>query len=137
MPDETRKVLLFVCEHGAGKSRIAAAWFNAAAIPAWHAVSGAVDPQESLGTNAPRLLADTLAEPFLDTEAPRRASDVTSAGRTIAIDCAVDGAEAWTLHQSGFTEALHDEIRALVETLISELVGEASYLPLDSDRGSI
>ncbi len=37
------RTVLFVCPHGAGKSRIAAAWFNGAASAGWWATSAGVD----------------------------------------------------------------------------------------------
>jgi protein-tyrosine-phosphatase len=33
------RTLLFVCPHGAAKSRLAAAYFNAAAPSGWHATT--------------------------------------------------------------------------------------------------
>ena len=39
------RTILFVCEHGAFRSRIAAAYFNATGPAGWHAVSAGRDPQ--------------------------------------------------------------------------------------------
>lgn len=53
--------ILFVCPHGAGKSRLAAAFFNQVAPTGWWATSAGQEPQATLGTNASRLLAGTAA----------------------------------------------------------------------------
>jgi len=65
------QTILFVCPHGAGKSRMAAAYFNQLAPAGWRATSAGQEPQETLGTNAIRLLTGTAAEPYLDRELPR------------------------------------------------------------------
>ena len=41
-----KRVVLFVCAHGAGKSRMAAALFNAAAPRGWWATSAGQEPGE-------------------------------------------------------------------------------------------
>jgi protein-tyrosine-phosphatase len=114
----TTRVLLFVCPHGAGKSRIAAAWFNQLAPTGWRALSAGLEPQAQLGDNAPRLVAGTLAEAHLDRTPPRSIADAGSADRIVAIDCDVPGAERWNLSTAGFTDELAEEIRVLVVTLL-------------------
>jgi hypothetical protein len=64
--------VLFVCQHGAGKSRMAAAWFNTDPPPGWRATSAGVEPQTSVSLHAPRLLAGTVAEATLDRTRPSR-----------------------------------------------------------------
>jgi hypothetical protein len=109
--------VLFVCPHGAGMSRIAAAWFNLAAPPTWHATSAGLEPQAELGVNAPRLLAGTPAEPLLDRELPRPMSAVVAPVRVIGLCCDVPGGERWDLSNREFTSAMGDEIRARAEEL--------------------
>ncbi len=115
------RTVLFVCPHGAGKSRMAAAFFNQLAPAGWRATSAGQEPQETLGTNAIRLLAGTPAEPFLDRELPRPLAAVAAPDRTVAIDCDVPGAERWALGNQQFDEAMRDEIRGRVEALARTL----------------
>jgi hypothetical protein len=127
------KTLLFVCLHGAGMSRIAAAYFEQSAPPGWCAVSAGVDPAETLSRTAARLLAGSAAVAFLDLAPPRPIGAVPDPERVIAlrnpdIRYDLDGAEAWDLaHAEG--EPLRDEIRARVEMLVRALATEAA--PVD------
>src|SRR5689334_1184739 len=108
------RTILFVCPHGAGKSRMASAFFNQLAPAGWRATSAGQEPQETLGTNAIRLLAGTAAETFLDRELPRPIGSVAGPTRIVAIDCDVPGAERWSLGNQQFDDAMRDEIRARV-----------------------
>lgn len=52
--DSTLKTILFVCEHGAGRSTIAATYFNSIAMKRnlkYHAIFRGVEPQEALGVS--------------------------------------------------------------------------------------
>ena len=113
--------ILFVCPHGAGKSRMAAAFFNQLAPAGWRAVSAGQEPQETLGTNAIRLLTGTVAEPFLDRELPRQISAVAAPTQIIAIDCIVPGAAQWVLTNQQFDDAMREEIRERVTDLARSL----------------
>src|SRR5579864_2342132 len=53
------KTVLFVCLHGAGMSRLAAAYFDQSAPVGWCAVSAGLEPGETLSHTAARLLAGT------------------------------------------------------------------------------
>lgn len=112
--------VLFVCPHGAGMSRIAAAWFNLVAPPTWRATSAGLEPQAELGVNAARLLAGTPAEAFLDRELPRPISAVDPPDRVIGMCCDVPGGERWDLDNRAFTPAMGDEIRARAEELAKQ-----------------
>jgi arsenate reductase (thioredoxin) len=114
--------VLFVCPHGAGKSRMAAAFFEGIAPPGWRATSAGLDPGPELSPTAARLLAGTKAEALLDAAPPRAIAAVPSPDRVIGIDCAPVGAtDLWNLSHSEFDVAMRDEIRALAEALASEL----------------
>ncbi len=113
------RTLLFVCEHGAFRSRIAAAYFNAAGPLGWRALSAGRNPQLTVSARLGPLLAGTAAAEHLETEAPRRAEDV-SADRVIAVDCTLGGAEQWTTG-TGSDEALRDELATRVKVLAREL----------------
>lgn len=119
-----RRTVLFVCPHGAAKSRMAAAWFNGADVPGWSAASAAgVEPQAAVSQNAVRLLAGTPVQSLLEYAAPQPMSDAAPADLVVAIDCgaAVAGAVSWRLTHQQFDEAMGDEIRDRVRALAAEL----------------
>lgn len=116
----TRK-LLFVCPPGAGKSRMAAAFFNRVAPPGWQATTAGHEPSASVSPDAVRLLAGSDADALLDREPPRPIADVSPPARTVAIDCDVPGGERWDLANPEFDDAMRDEIRGRVEVLARDL----------------
>ncbi len=111
------QTVLFVCPHGAGKSRMAAAFFNRVAPDGWRATTAGHEPSETVSPNAVRLLAGGDAEALLDREPPRPIAAVDSPTRLVAIDCDVPGAERWNLDNREFDDAMRDEIRGRVEAL--------------------
>ena len=113
------RAVLFVCPHGAGMSRIAAAWFNTTAPTGWHATSIGTDVQTDLGTNVPRLLAGTAAECQLAHQPARSIAPVPARERVVAA-----GAEHWEFEQRELTEGMGDEIRSRVSGLIAELCSQ-------------
>jgi arsenate reductase (thioredoxin) len=121
-----QRTVLFVCLHGMGMSRLAAAFFNSSAPAGWQAVSAGLEPGEALSLTAARLLAGTSAEPFLDRAAPRSIGSAPSADRVIAI-CnpairfEVSGAETWDLANAEFDAPMRDEIHARAELLAEQL----------------
>jgi len=123
------QTVLFVCQHGAGKSRMAAAWFNQAPAAGWWATTAGVEPQQQVSVHAPRLLAGTPAEPTLDHQPPRPLSAVPGAALTVAIDCDVPGAVRWDLDAGQFSDAMCAEIRrrvhALARAMSDPTAGEA------------
>jgi protein-tyrosine-phosphatase len=119
------QTLLFVCLHGAGMSRIAAAYFNRAAPTDWRAVSAGLDPAETLSSTAASLLAGTGAEEFLDQSRPRTIAAVPDTQRVIAlrnpaIQFELAPAEYWDLSQSTGVP-LREEIRLRVEALAKSI----------------
>jgi hypothetical protein len=120
----TGRTVLFVCPHGAGKSRLAAAWFNGMAVDGWWATSAGVEPQATVSAHAPRLLAGTPVAYLLDTAPPRPLSAVRDAAVVVAIDCPTDlalGQLDWHLDNAGFGAALAAEIRERVQDLAQAL----------------
>jgi protein-tyrosine-phosphatase len=115
------KTVLFVCAHGAYRSRLAAAFFNAAAPAGWHAVSAGQDPQEAVSDAALRLAAGTPAEGHLEQDPPHRLEQHPSPDRLVAIDCDVAGAERWTLDAAQIGRAQRDEIQMRAERLAADL----------------
>jgi protein-tyrosine-phosphatase len=116
--------VLFVCPHGAGKSRIAAAWFDNLAPPGWSATTAGIEPQVTVSEHAPRLLAGSDAAAHLDPALPRPISAAPDATLVVTIDCpdgAVLGAEAWRLENGDFDEAMVAELRRRVSALVASL----------------
>lgn len=122
--------MLFVCPHGAGKSRIAAAWFGANAPAGWAAITAGVSPQPAASAHAPRLLAGTAALALLDPQRPRSISAVPDADLVVAIDCPIGAVAAdvrWTLAHREFDEQVAVELQGCVLPLPSPaLVGIAN-----------
>lgn len=118
-----QRIVLFVCPHGAAKSRMAAAWFNGEAVPGWSATSAGVEPQATPSVHPARLLAGTPVQELLDGAVPRPMSEVPDADLTVAIDCDGDLAAAmsWRLTHQTFDEAMCAEIRDRVHTLAGGL----------------
>lgn len=120
----TERTVLFVCPHGAGKSRIAAAWFQHAAPHGWQAITAGIQPQEEVSEHAVRLLAGTAAAALLDKESPRPVSAVREPSVVIAIDCPageVEAAEEWHLDNGGLDHAMNLELRERAERLATQL----------------
>jgi hypothetical protein len=116
------RLVLFVCPHGAAKSRVAAAFFNHVAPPGWAATSAGLDPAPELSPTAGRLLAGTDAEEHLDREPPRPIAAVTGPDHVVGIDCAPNGAtDRWQLDHAAFDAAMRDELRDRTEALATEL----------------
>lgn len=120
-----QRTVLFVCPHGAGKSRVAAAWFNGNAPPGWRATTAGVTPQATVSAHAPRLLAGTPVAELLDAEPPRQLSAVPDAHMVVSIDCLagdIEGAaQSWHLVNTDFNDAMCDELRVRAQALALEL----------------
>ncbi|MBA2794136.1 MAG: hypothetical protein H0U32_09145 [Thermoleophilaceae bacterium] len=115
------RTVLFVCPHGAGKSRIAAAFFDHVAPEGWRAISAGQDPADQVSAHALMLLRGTECEEFLDRGAPRALTDVPSPSRIVAIDCEVEGAERWDLEERVIGGGMRDEIRRRAQALAREV----------------
>jgi hypothetical protein len=116
------RTVVFVCAHGAARSRIAAAWFNADPPPGWRASTAAgEEPAETLNPRVGLLLADTAAGAHLDSGPPIALSIVDSDGMVVAIDCAVPAAYRWELDAAMVDEAMRDELHDRVATLVHVL----------------
>jgi hypothetical protein len=118
-----QRTVLFVCPHGAGKSRMAAAWFNGLNLPGWTALPAGVQPQSKISEHAARLLDGTPVRPLLDEAPPRPVSAVPVPDLLVAIDCADQFTTGvrWTLAQQTFDEQLCAEIGDRVTTLAASL----------------
>ena len=116
------RMVLFICPHGAGKSRMAAAFFARVAPLGWSATSAGLEPDSVVSRNSVRLLAGGEADALLDREPPRPLHAVGAADRVVAIDCAPNGAtDRWELGDREFDAVMRDEIRARAEALAAEL----------------
>lgn len=113
--------VVFVCQHGALRSRLAAAFFNVAGPAGWHAVSVGIQPQGAVSEAATRLLKGTEAETLLDTTPPRPLDAVPGRNRIVAIDCEVAGAERWDLMSQEVDFRMRDELRQRVQALARDI----------------
>lgn len=130
------EVVLFVCPHGALKSRLAAAYFNRAAPAGWQATSAGLQPQQAVSGHAGPLVAGSDVAGLLDLSPPRRVEAVSDAGVVVAIDCELPGAVTWRLDQQEVGEEMRDELRQRAERLAVELRGRTPTVPLSRPPGS-
>ncbi|NUT37114.1 MAG: hypothetical protein HOV79_28995 [Hamadaea sp.] len=105
------RTVVFVCEHGALRSRLAAAFFNAVAPVGWRATAAGLDPQDAVSSHAARLAEGTDAAALLDTSAPVAFAGSAAADLVVAIDCDASGADRWTLDATEVDERMRDELR--------------------------
>ena len=113
------RTVVFVCAHGAARSRLAAAWFNADPPAGWQATTGAgEEPAASVNPRVKALLAGTPARDHLDDGPPRM---FAGGDLVVAIDCAVPGAQRWYLHATEVGETMRDELRVRVDGLTRTL----------------
>jgi hypothetical protein len=122
--------IVFVCQHGAFRSRLAAAYFNQAAPRGWHAISAGVTPQSQVSERVAPLLQGTDASRFVDADPPR-GLDAVSGSVTIAIDVELPGAESWvtTADDADLSDLeLRDVIRGRVQDFVAKL-GEPAAEP--------
>lgn len=119
-------IVVFVCQHGAFRSRIAAAYFNQVAPPGWRATSAGVTAQAEVSERLRPLLAGTVAAKFVDDQPPRPL-DEAAGSRIIAIDTEVAGADIWRTGGGAplLDEELRDEIGDRVRELARDLSGDS------------
>ena len=113
------RTVLFVCTHGAFRSRLAAAFYNAQAPLGSRAMSAGLEPAEAVSDAARLLLAGDAAEVFLDLSPPEAIPESCSASDVVAIDCRVEGAEVWNLQHHETDRGLCDELRLRVGQLLA------------------
>ena len=126
-------LVLFVCEHGAGRSPVAAAWFDRLATErglTHRAAFRGTAPSESL---SPAARAGLAGDGFLvDDWKPKAVTpdDLRAADHVVVMGCALPGREAVVDKVRDWDgipgpgegyEASRDAIRARVEKLIEEL----------------
>jgi hypothetical protein len=112
------RTVVFVCEHGAGRSRVAAALFNAHQPPGWCAESAGLTPQDKVSGYAAGMLGDAAA--FLDDSPPKPLARAPG-DLTIGIDCDPPGARRWTLNAHWPDPATGAELGELTAALVNEL----------------
>ena len=117
------RTVLFVCLHGAAKSRLAAAMFNRVAPAGWRATSAGLAPQDEVSVHAVAVVAGTELDALLDRHPPRPVPDAPAA-TAISIDCDLPGAARWDLTHRQVDAAVCEELRERVEALARQ-VGDA------------
>lgn len=123
--------ILFVCEHGAAKSVVAAAHFNRLANEAGlrvRAVARGTDPDATLTPQAVAGLTQDGLKPIDDAPVSLTSADITGAGRVIAfgsllLPAGATATESWT-HVPAVSEdyarardAMMPELQRLVREL--------------------
>jgi arsenate reductase len=127
------KTVLFACIHNAGRSQMAAAWFNALADPTRaRGVSAGTQPGERVHPEVVEAMKEVGID--LANEKPRLLTDAlaTSAAMLVTMGCgeacpAVAGLERddWPLDDPkgrpvDQVRRIRDDIRARIETLLRE-----------------
>ncbi len=113
------RVVTFVCLHGAGKSRVAAALFNVDPPAGWRAESAGLEPQEEPSPHVAALLAGDPAAAVIDDSVPRRLS--SRADVVVAIDCVVGEADRWDLDDKWPSPGVVEQLRTLARELAARL----------------
>jgi arsenate reductase (thioredoxin) len=129
--------VVFVCEHGAAKSVVAAAYFNKLAVErglAARATARGADPQADLSVSAVKGLKEDGIEPSLAAPRPLTASDLRGSARVVAFDCkqpamtALRGMDAcWDdvpATANGYAQA-RDRIRSHVEQMVEQMIAQS------------
>jgi len=121
-PDHVGTVL-FVCEHGASRSRLAAAWFSLVAPLGWRATSAGIEPAAAVSPSAERLVAGTPAEGLLDRTRPTPLTAALTPPPTliVAIDCNLPSAVRWDLAVTEPSDAMRDQLATRTAALARAL----------------
>ncbi len=85
------------------------------------ALSAGVEPQETVGLNAIRLLKDTDSEALLDRAPPRPVAAVPLPDQIVAIDCDVPNGARWDLLHQAFEAPIRAELQSRAEALAREV----------------
>ena len=127
---QTKKIILFVCEHGAGRSAVAASYFNKIAQKKglnYQAIFRGITPQEALGVSTKNgLIKDSVDVTNL---VPTKISknDVSNAFKVITLDCtlpdSLNKADAqWTgIQWTGNYDVSKNDIKIKIDELITTL----------------
>lgn len=111
------RTILFVCEHGVFRSRVAAALFNSMAPAGWRAASAGRLPEGALSDNARRVVAGSAAAACLEEGAARPIESFPQPEQIIAIDCDLPDAIRWTLDHED-PDGVARDLRRLVHDLV-------------------
>ena len=137
-----REQVLFVCEHGAAKSVIAATYFNELATARGltvRATARGADPQDAPSASTVAGLGRDGLTPVVERPIRLEPSDIRASGHVVAFDCGVPAMSAlratavcWDDVPTVSDDYAHarDAIRAHVATLVDEAArGGARPIP--------
>jgi protein-tyrosine-phosphatase len=125
--------VVFVCEHGAAKSVVAAEYFNKLAAEhglAIRAIARGADPQASPSVSAIRGLRDDGLQPSVTAPRALAASEARAAVRVIAFDCREPAMKALRRMDDCWDDvpataddyaAARDRIRARVAAMVDQM----------------
>jgi protein-tyrosine-phosphatase len=128
--------VLFVCEHGAAKSVIAATYFNELATQrglSLRATARGADPQEQPSVATVTGLKGDGLTPVVEKPLPLKADDVRSASRVVAFDCDSPAMKALKAEGTCWNDVptvsedyprARDAIRAHVASLVEDAARE-------------
>ena len=127
---QVKRTILFVCEHGAGRSAIAASYFNKRAEKLgleYHAIFRGVEPQEALGESTKNgLIKDSVdVTNLIPIKISRK--DAEDAYKLITLDCSLPETfnkvdMQWSgIPMNGNYEISKSEIALKVDSLITKI----------------
>lgn len=135
-PPPAAAEVVFVCEHGAGKSVVASQYFNKLAAErglAIRSIARGADPQAELSVSAVKGLQKDGLPALAGAPRPLTASEVRGSARVVAFDCeqpamkALRGMDACWDDVPATGEdyvGARDRIRAHVEAMVEQMVAQ-------------
>lgn len=132
----TKPTVLFVCVHNAGRSQMAAGYLRALAGDRVRVLSAGSAPQDTINPQAVAVMHEEGIDISHNTPTVLAVEDVRASDVVITMGCG-DACpvfpgkryEDWELDDPagqdiGSVRKIRNEIRARIETLVAELVGE-------------
>jgi arsenate reductase (thioredoxin) len=128
--NQVKQTILFVCEHGAGRSAIAASYFNKKAEKQgliYRAIFRGIDPQEALGASTKNGLIKDSVDVTSLIPIKLSKNDIAKAYKLITLDCTLPSTfnkadTHWTgIEMNGNYEVSKKQIALKVDSLLTQL----------------